>query len=190
MKQQLLMASMLFVLFSCGTKEKSREPRGPLTPAEVVDVGPTRGSRERIEERVDIVALQSVLEMDRNRQLGYREKKFNTCEVGAGYSAANNCRQKTFVLIQFQLLCRSSEGTVSEVITPADLQPIANQSVQWTLKGAVGETSTNDRGFGEIAMVSADSPRTQRLRLTVGNDFLAIRAGEIQQLITPGNWCR
>lgn len=182
-----LLVPLLFIIAACSSKPKPTTE--VLTPPGVEEVMPD--STPRAEEQIDVDAIRSQLKMDFPiEQLGYREKKFNTCEVGSGYSTVNNCRKRTLVIIHFHLVCRSSEGTVSEVITQADLQPIGSQSVKWILKNITGETFTNPSGFGQIVMVANESQRTQRVRLVVGNDFLAQRAGEMNQLIAPGNWCR
>lgn len=190
MKQLILIFLSTSVLFACGTKEKPSEDKIQVSnlPREKMDSSP--GARNQAEEQIDIENLQIVLNLESSSELGYRERKFNTCEVNSGYASSANCRQRVFILLQFQLLCRESEGTVSEVIMPNDLRPIANQRVRWSMKGLFGEAYTDERGVGKIMTVSKESQKLQRLRLGLGEDFLAVRAGEIHQLITPGNWCR
>lgn len=142
------------------------------------------------QENVDYAGLQDNLKLNRNfDQLGYSEKAFNTCEAGFGYSSTHNCRRKTFVVIHFQLMCRDSEGTISQVLTQNDLRPISRQNIKWTLKNAAGKLLTDSEGYGQIAMVSTDSQRYQRLKLSVDNDFLYLKAGELTQMITPKSWC-
>lgn len=54
---------------------------------------PKDGKPAVIEEIIDYRTLQTVLRMDvRKEELGYHEKKFNTCQVGSGYSSTQNCR--------------------------------------------------------------------------------------------------
>jgi hypothetical protein len=39
-------------------------------------------------------------------------------------------------------------------------------------------------------MASPESQKAQRLRLTLDNDFLFLRAGEVKKIVAPQNWCR
>jgi hypothetical protein len=71
----------------------------------------------------------------------------------------------------------------------ADQTPIANRTVTWTLKGNGGISETNSQGFAQIFSVSQNSQRTQRIKLSVGNDFLYMRANEITKVVTPKSWC-
>jgi hypothetical protein len=48
---------------------------------------------------------------------------------------------------------------------------------------------TDSEGYGQIAMISGISQREQRLKLTVRNDFLFLKAGELTEMITPKSWC-
>ncbi len=122
--------------------------------------------------------------------LGYTEKPFNTCQVGYGYSKVNNCRPKHFVVVHFQLMCRDSEGTVSEVVRSADLIKNGGRQVRWNLKDLNGNLETDGLGYGQIHVISSQSQKQQRLKLTVENDFLYLRAGEVNRIVTPRTWCR
>ena len=93
------------------------------------------------------------------------------------------------MVIHFQLMCCDSEGTISKALMLSDLYLISRQNVKWNLKKATGQLLTDSEGYAQIAIVSGESQRLQRLRLTVGNDFLFLKAGEITQMITPKSWC-
>jgi len=143
------------------------------------------------EIRVDEVALQKWLGLSRNHnQLGYKEKSFNTCEAGFGYSKNHNCQQKHMVVINYRLQCRETEGTVSRALTAADIRDIASANVTWVLQNRQGISQTNGEGFGQIRGIFPSSQKTQRLRLGVGGELLYIRAGEITTVVTPGSWCQ
>ena len=142
-------------------------------------------------ENIDIVSLQKYLNMHRQyNQLGYSERIYNTCQVGFGYSATENCKKKYLVLSQFQLMCRNSEGTLTESISQSDLMPIARQNIKWKLKNAEGVVTTDNQGYAQILMISDESQKMQRLKLNLDNDFLFLKAGELTQMITPQSWCR
>ena len=139
---------------------------------------------------IDYLSLQRELGLDRTPEtLGYVEKSFDTCKVGYGYSASQNCHREYFVVIQFQLLCRQSEGTISTSLTSSDMFPLRNRSVNWTLKENQGNIQLNYDGFGQIKMVARNSPKSQRLKLAADNEFLYLRANEITRVVTPQDWC-
>lgn len=139
---------------------------------------------------VDYIGLQRALGMEiPTNNLGYKEKTFNTCEAGYGYSSTHNCHKEYMVVINFQLQCRDSVGQVSEGVTNADLTPIASKTVKWNLKGVQGTSQTDTDGFGQIMAVSNMSQKQQRLKLAVGNEFLYMRANEITRVVTPQPWC-
>lgn len=139
---------------------------------------------------IDYQSIQRLLNLDKNTsQLGFEERAFNTCKVGFGFSAAENCLNKYFVVIHFKLMCRNSEGTVSNHLLEDDLVPVANQYLRWTIKNTSGELTTNSEGRGQVLLVATGSQRTERFRISSSKDFLLMRAGDIKRLIVPGNWC-
>lgn len=160
---------------ACGSAPKKIEPSKP------VDI-PTSG--------IDYIGLQRSLGMEIPAdRLGYKEKTFNTCEAGYGYSGTHNCRREYMVVVNFRLQCRDSVGQVSEGVNNSDLTPIVDKSVVWNLKGVQGTTRTDSEGFGQIMTVSSISQRQQRLKLAVGKEFLYMRANEITRVVTPRPWC-
>lgn len=142
------------------------------------------------ESTIDLSALQTSLHMDRRpEELGFAEKAFNTCQAGYGYSSVHNCHQQYLVVLNFRLSCRQSEGTVSQGLAESDIQDLASKDVRWQLKGISGLVTTNGDGIGQIRVVSDISQRRERVKLTLGNDFLYMKANEITRVVTPGNWC-
>ncbi|MBC7420343.1 MAG: hypothetical protein H7328_06400 [Bdellovibrio sp.] len=145
---------------------------------------------ETAEDTVDYVGLQIFLKLDRSYDvLGYSERMFNTCEVGYGYSNSHNCEKKYFIVSHFRLVCRDSEGTISQILTAADLRPLSRRSIKWSVKTANGELVTDSDGYAQIAMIASQSQRAERLKIASSNDFLYLKAGELTQMITPKNWC-
>ena len=140
--------------------------------------------------RVDYFALQSHLGLDRAvEELGYTEKAFNTCEAGYGFSRSQNCHQEYFVVLHFRLLCRDTEGTISNILTDSDTTPLAGRSVRWNLKDMNGTSLTDGLGYGQVRITSPISQKKQRVKLAIGNEFLYMRANEITKVITPLPWC-
>lgn len=147
-------------------------------------------SQSTSEVSIDYPALQRHLGLDKDREtLGFFEKSFNTCDAGNGFSRSQNCRQENFVVLQIQLLCRDSEGTISQVLTAQDLRPLDYRQVRWSLKGIQGTVTSDDKGFVQILTTSRRSQRKERVRIAVGNEFLYMRAADIRQVITPKPWC-
>lgn len=179
----ILLISALFLMVGCATKEirPADEPASKVTPSFSADPG---------DRAIDFVALQRSLGLDRNAEsLGYREKSFNTCEAGYGYSRSQDCRKQHFVVIHYRLQCRDSEGTVSQALSADDLRPISNRDIKWNLKGREGISRTDSDGFGQIRAVFPASQKRERLKLATNGDFLYLRAEEIDRIVTPKNWC-
>lgn len=177
-----LFAGFLFLtLTACSTSSKKE--------SSVVVPEPSPVSESRTPS-IDYEGLQKHLGLAQDREeLGYKEKIFNTCEVGYGFPSGSQCHREQFVVIQFRLLCRDSEGTISTVLTDEDLKPLERRSVRWNLKGIQGTTYTDNDGYGQIVTTSMQSQKGQRLRLAIGNEFLYMRSHEIKKVITPHPWC-
>jgi len=122
--------------------------------------------------------------------LGYVEKKFDTCQIGYGYSSTRDCRKESLVVIHFLLQCRDSEGTVSEALGASDVQPVSADRIRWNLGKREGMTRTDGEGYGQIRLATAASPKNEKLRLTIDGQFLALTASEVSRVVAPKSWCR
>jgi hypothetical protein len=183
--KKLFLFLCLVLVSACASKPVEQTPMSTEMPKPVLQ----NSDSKPVEENIDAYGLQNYLKLNLGfNQLGFIEKSFNTCSVGFGYSGTHNCRSRTFTVIQFQLMCRNSEGTVSKAITQADLRPISRRNVKWIIKNAKGNLMTDSEGYGQIAFISARSQKLERLRLAVDKDFLYMKAGEVTQLITPKSW--
>ncbi len=183
MDQKFLLLSLVLTVVACSSAQKV-EP-APVPPQQPVPVSSSDKSK------IDIQGLKRSLGLDRSRgDLGYEEKRFNTCSAGFGYPR-ENCKDQIFVSINFRLQCRDTEGTTSEIVTSAQLNPISNKQVRWQIGKAQALTATDGEGYGQIDGVLAQTPapKTQRLRLAVGSQFVYVRAGEVTRIVTPSNWC-
>lgn len=130
------------------------------------------------------VQLQDKLGMRRSADdLGFAEKSFNSCDQNTG----TPCRNQFFTVVHFQLLCRDSEGTVSNV--PIELTPLHSDRVNWKLGSQNGNTRTDDQGYGQFYMVSDRSTRGQRLTLRIGKQFLGFTASDLTKVVLPKNFC-
>ena len=139
---------------------------------------------------IDYSSIKRELHLDRPvEHLGYSEKSFNTCDMGYGYSKSHNCRSLYMVVLNVRLMCRDSEGTISTVLTDADIAPIAGRTVRWNLKAVQGSVITDHQGYGQIVAISPRSEKKERIKLAVGSEFLYMRANEITKVITPKPWC-
>lgn len=195
----LLMISLLAIgLVGCTTTPEAIEP--PLDafepPASIKKPRSERSSRARpaappkIELNLDYEGLSRSMGMDPPREsLGLKEKRFNTCTAGYGYSSSQDCRQNYFTVVNFRLLCRDSEGTVSVTINPEDLRPLSGRNISWAMNGNTGSFRLDNQGYGQIKTTSESSLQTERLKITADNDFLYMRAGQVNRIVTPSNWC-
>jgi hypothetical protein len=142
------------------------------------------------EEPIDVLGLQRSLSMERDAEdLGFQEKGFDTCQAGYGFSASQNCRRKSFVVLHFKLECRDSEGTVSNA--DYQLTPVVSDNVKWNFGGrAEGITLTDTAGIGQIRYIAPSPVANQKLRLTVNGKFLILTASEAKRMVVPDSWCR
>lgn len=183
-----LLCLNLVACSSASRKEESTRSSFPATdPLEgLKNTTPKTNNRPSI----DYDNLQRQLGLGREvEQLGFVEKSFATCDAGYGYSSSQDCRRDFFVVIHFQLLCRDSQGTISTILNPEDLRALSGRSVSWTLQRQHGDLRLDQSGYGQIKLTAPRSQRSERLKLTVENDFLFLRAGEINRVVTPVNWC-
>lgn len=157
------------LLSACTSSPK----RGPITGSETEDY-PAPILKE--------APLQDRLGMRRNADdLGFAEKTFKTCGEGGV------CRPQYFSVVHFQLLCRDSEGTVSNV--PIQLTPLTSGRVLWQLGKLNGGTSTDAKGFGQFTVVSEKTTRGQRLILRIGKQFMGFTVSEVSKVVLPQNFC-
>ncbi len=138
---------------------------------------------------IDLDELQDRLGLSRDMtELGFVEKLFNTCQVGSGFSATENCINQYMTVIHFRIQCRDTEGTVNYVSEQA-LRPVVSDSVTWKLPRLKGQTFTNENGFGQVRYLSPRSSSHQKIRLTMFGKFLVITAGELKRVVVEKNWC-
>lgn len=162
---------MLILLVGCATTPK---PETPVASPPMPEPVPA----------LDISALERALSMDRNKsELGFEEKSFNPCEL---HVPSNDCRPMFLAVVHFQLQCRDVEGTTENY----QVEPINSDHIKWTLGKIAGVTETDREGFGQIRVLTSASQAKQRLRLTLNNDFLILRAADARRIVTPPNWCR
>lgn len=130
-------------------------------------------------------ALQTQLGMNRKpSDLGYSEKSFNPCN----YGLSNDCSDQYLTVIHFQLLCRDSEGTVSNI--PLSLTPINSPQISWSLAGQNGGAPTDRNGYGHLTVVSERPLRQNRLILRKGPHYVGISVDDVTKVVLPKNWCR
>lgn len=192
MRQIFYTIFLLMIVTACttGEKQRSEEKYGRL-PEEFPRPPSKKEAAKKSMGPVNVVGLQARLGMNRaHHVLGYREKSFNTCEVGNGYPESDDCQNESLVVIHIQMMCRDSDDTVSEVVTEANLTAIANQNLKWNLGKLSGLTKTDREGFAQIRTVASGSQIDSRLRVTMDSDFLFLRAGEVNRVIAPKQWCR
>jgi hypothetical protein len=148
----------------------------------------------RARATIDYDDLQNRLGLDlAPGETGFREKKFDACDLGEALhelkEPLSDCHQAYFTLIQYQLSCRS-ELQPGAVLTEADLTPVGNQHLKYTLNQHTGPTVTNHRGEGVIRLITRTSQKRTHLKISNGTDFMMVRANEVTAIVTPPEWCR
>ncbi len=177
-RQPLFLLCFAIVLGSLGCSSLPKGSGGGVMPS----------PSEPGQEIIDLIGLRRELGMDKPRQsLGYDEKRFNSCDVGHGYSSTQNCRERVYAVVNLRLECRDSQGTTSTI--HHKLTPISNKRIEWDWAGLRNITVSDRDGYAQVLMVTSRSPKNQRLRLTIGGKFLAMTAGDMHRVVVPGDWC-
>lgn len=172
-------AIVLAVIFVVGCTTAPKQEEAPPPP-------PMVGG----EPNVDYEGLKRSLGLEGPvEDLGYKEKTFNTCQVGYGYSSTHDCEKKVFAVVRYRLQCRDSVGTISTGLTASDLTAISGKTVRWTFGKKEGVDTTDGDGFGNAEGIFTVSPKRDWLRLAVGSQFLHVRAGDITRIVVPRPWC-
>lgn len=195
MKQKNILGLILvFGWVGCATGPRTVTPERPrpevVTSPREDAAGKVRILPEKETYQIDYRGLQSALQLERpDRDLGFAERSFASCEVGYGFPSSRDCRRRYFSVIHFRLLCRESEGTIQTPLDAADLRPLARTDIEWTLMDQRGEMTLDDQGYGQIRTVTLASAKVQRLKINVGPDFLYMRAGEMNRVVAPAPFC-
>jgi hypothetical protein len=163
----------------------------PPKSTEPLDLPATKAEKSKPDARqtagLDLTSLRSHLGLKRNQQdLGYAEKAFDGCRLGY-YGEDGKCGQRYLTVVNFRLVCRDSEDTVQTVVT--ETKPIVTDQVKWKLSDVNGVTKTDSSGYGTLQVVTNKTLRGQRLVLTVGQQFLGLRVGDVSQIVVPVYWC-
>ncbi len=165
MISKILLVSIIALLSACATAPVSQLP--PKKPD------------------ISIESLKEKLRLVRSIQdLGFDEKPFNACDLGL---RGEDCADEFLTIIHFQLVCRESEGTVSE--PPSQLIPIQSDAISWKLGDVSGVTQTDAQGFGKVEARRLVSSTDSRLRLTIEDRFVATPAREATRIVVPKDWC-
>jgi hypothetical protein len=181
--KRVFVAALSFVsvvLSGCASKAPAPEAKPSVeVPAETSS-----------EPSIDVWAIRRALKLDRQpSELGYKEASFNTCEMGYGYSSSNMCQRHTMAVIHTRIRCRDSEGTVSQAVGEANLQPVTGQ-IRWTIGNQSGITTADGEGYTQIVSIFPKSPANTRIKIAAGNQFLYLmHASEAGRLVVPKQWC-
>lgn len=169
-------------LCACATGPKPEETAS--LPLPVATSEPPLPAMPRM---VEMPALKSELGLTRDiRELGFAEKDYNGCRMSLP-GDAQMCGQRFMSVVHFRLVCRDTVGTTSRV--PSSLRPLRSK-MQWRLNGKRGMLTTDKEGYGQVQMVSRSPSKEQRFMLIIGKKSLGVEAGEVTQIVVPGDWCK
>jgi hypothetical protein len=172
----------VFVVAGCATD------RSPAS--ESVDVIPVGDGAPHIvvSKPSDLQDLRGPLGLS-TQELGFFEKPINSCSLPREYRTNSNCESKYFTLINFQVMCRDSVGTVESVSEDA-MTPMISRNITWLLGKIRGKTYTDQNGYGNIVALTSVSSKERTFILKVKNLALGLSAGEVRRIVVPKNWCR
>lgn len=177
MKHVALVCITFGFLCGCATKPMV------ATPANI----PLPMSQEPSLHDISVAELQTHLGLTRSPQsLGFEEKGFDGCRLGVK-GESGGCGQRFLSVVHVRLVCRDTVGTTSRV--PASLRPLVSSPMEWRLGGMHGNVRTDNQGFVQIHVVSSRPTKAERLIMIIGSKTLGIEAGEVSQIVLPGNWC-
>jgi hypothetical protein len=176
MRRLVLSVSLLVLLSGCAS-EPVYLPMTPLPgPTTTTSLPANKDPNANLESRLGMVRAQN--------DLGFSEKKFNPCEYGL--SESRQCGANYLTVVQFQLLCRDSEGTIQEV---PQTYPIHAPELRWKLAGRTGGTATDARGYGRFTVLGDHTLRGQRLILYKGSKFVSVTVSDLTKIVLPKPWC-
>jgi hypothetical protein len=131
--------------------------------------------------------LQAQLGLNRSADdLGFAHSNFDGCRMGVK-DEGRNCGTRFFSVVHFRLVCRDTTGTTTRV--PSSLTPLARNGIEWRLGGVKGHVNTDSQGYGQVQLVSSRPVKSERFMLIIGTKILGLEAGEVSQIVLPGNWC-
>lgn len=157
-------------------KTNEKQPPGVVTPG-------ASTARPLSPEEV-----QTALHLEREISiLGFEEIPFDSCQIASPH-VDKSCGPRIFTLLHLQVLCRNSQGTVTE-ISKADLTPIVNSRFSWELGRVRGISESDEFGYVQVRSISQKAAKSERLKLSLGENFLLLRAKEAQKIVVPHDWC-
>jgi hypothetical protein len=134
-----------------------------------------------------ITEIQQQLGLNRSvMELGLEEKSFDSCSLPVK-DGMGKCGQRYMAVLNFQIVCRDSEGTVSEVVT--NFKPLVNDHIVYQLGGGRGVLKTDGNGYSQLLMIGSLPLHGHQLILTVGDQDLGKELSEIKRLVVPKYWC-
>jgi hypothetical protein len=187
MKRLLLAPIALLLLSACASDPElmSLPPPDGMQPPPMSSPLPNQHALK--ENGIDIHELQAQLGLNRGPQeLGFADKNFDGCSMS--YKGKDGtCGFRYLSVVHFRLVCRDTVETTTRA--PSSLTPLMKNNMQWRLAGIRGDTSTDSQGYGQVQVVSMRPVKTERFILIIGTKTLGLEAGEVSQIVLPGNWC-
>lgn len=132
----------------------------------------------------DLRIMQKDFDLDLPKdKLGIFSRKMKKCK-----GIKKPCTATYFNLIQFQMYCRDSSGTV-EYVSADDYRPVKDAEMVWKSLGKAGVIETDRRGRGQILMLSTSPIKYKKLILIKGENSLQLRFNQVSKIVVPNDWC-
>jgi hypothetical protein len=178
------LVSFIF-LASCASTQEAKSPDDSESNIPQVKVDERLAKPSAEPAVIDLDELERKLNLPREfDQLGYHERKFNACLLGF---RKNNCVPELFVMINFQVVCRDSNGTVEHVST--ELIPFANKNLALKVGNKRQTAVTDAEGYSQMRFIAKSTARGERFFLNSPPNSMMLRAGEISKVVAPNDWC-
>ncbi len=194
---KFLISTALLTLSACAHQEVTPQPAKETKPSERIlwqpnlekqgaeATSPTAQEKKAEKDRIDIVDIERRLNLDdKFYKLGFHEKSFNPCLYGY---KTKTCERELFTIINFQVVCRDSEGTVqntNHILTPFALKPL-----HMKVGSHLDESQTDDKGYGQIRFLATSTAKESRFILSSPPFSLGLHAGEVKKIVVPSDWC-
>ena len=144
-------------------------------------------SIQKVKPIVDIKYIQRALGLPWEVEpAGITTKSFNTCEM-RGFPKSP-CLEKYLTVVNFQMYCRDSQGTV-EYVDQYSYRPVQARNVRWKINGDWGDTSLNGEGRGQIVALSNKPIKYERVILIKNKNSMQLRVNQMNKIIVPRDWC-
>jgi hypothetical protein len=191
--KKILAFISLLVLTACAQEEVAPAPepdRGGFTlwqpHIEQTPETPKPSAKKDLDREIPVDDVARKLNLGLHfDELGFHEKRFDPCALGY---KTKSCETQLFTMINFQVVCRDSEGTIQS--NNYTLTPLALKPLHLKVGSHLADSQTDQNGFSQIRFLAKTTARETRFILSSPPFLLALHAGEVKKIVVPNDWCQ